>query len=77
MTIAETVIQAIGRSSVFTLYGGYALVGGGQIQFQQGHQLSERRNRNGRVTYALYQYADDSKVEFKYAENRGFTLKAL
>lgn len=70
-TIAEQVAAACEGASAFTLYGGYAVGpnNAGTTRFPTGAQLSERRNTNGRVTYAKYVYADGSTLEYTYRDD--------
>lgn len=75
--IAEQVASACEGASAFTLYGGYAVGAGnaGTTRFPTGAQLAERRNNNGRVTYAKYVYADGSTLEYTYRDD-AFRLAA-
>lgn len=75
-TIARKVALLAGQChDAYSLYAGYGMVNGQYIRFPQGVQLSERRNAKGRVTHAVYQYADNSKLTFTYSENRGSDLR--
>lgn len=67
-TIADGVKTAVEGASAFTLYGGYAThqLSGHTVRFPVGVQQAERRNVNGRVTYAKYVYADGSTLEYHY-----------
>lgn len=78
MNIAQRVKEKIQKAcpDTFSLYAGYGLVGGRYVRFPQGVQLSESRNKSGRVVSALYQYADDSKLKYTYNTRSGsYTLE--
>jgi hypothetical protein len=80
MKLAEKVKLMIEADSpsCFSLYAGYGMAGGKYVRFPVGAQLAERRNENGRVTRALYKYADDSCLEYKYnPRNESYTLTAI
>ena len=75
-TIAIKVAKLAGQcSDAFSLYAGYGMNKGEYIRFPQGVQLSERRNDKGRVTNAVYIYADGSKLTYSYNESRGYDLR--
>ncbi len=65
MNIAEQIVSAIGKSDVFSLFGGYALVGEKMVRFPVGHQEMERRNVFGLVSDARYHYADGSRIIYR------------
>lgn len=77
MSLAEQVAETCEGASAFTLYGGYAVGpgNGATTRFATGAQLAERRNNNGRVTYAKYVYADGSTLEYTYRDD-AFRLAA-
>lgn len=61
----------------FSLYAGYGMKDGKYVRFTQGVQLQDKRNTNGRCIKAVYQYADGSKLTYKYNTKVGcFTLTA-
>ena len=77
-TIAQRVKDIITREcpQTFSLYAGYGLNDGTAVHFPTGVMIRENRNDKGRVTLAEYQYADDSRLTFRYREDNGYTLKA-
>lgn len=67
MPIAANIAQRLQGASAYTLYGGYAVYQDKpRALFPAGVQIIERRNDDGRVTLARYQYADDSILEFRW-----------
>lgn len=74
--IASQVKQTIDAKcpGTFSLYAGYGFNEGNTVRFPTGVPLSERRNEQGRCIHAEYQYADDSKLVFKYSPMRGYSL---
>lgn len=68
-TIRETILEKC--PGTFSLYAGYGMIGGNYVRFPQGSQVSEKRNRNGRVISAEYIYADGSTLAYRYSEATG------
>ena len=68
-TLAQQVKQIIETEcpGTFSLYAGYGMKAGQYVRYPTGAQLSERRNDKGRCTYALYTYADGSRLAYKYS----------
>ena len=79
MTLAEKVKNTILNECpmTFSLYAGYGLKAGINIHFQTGVLLKEKRNDSGRVTIALYTYADGSKLQYRYNSNNGYKLNIV
>lgn len=76
MTIAGNIKQAIetNQPQAFSLHAGYGMnVGGQYVRYSAGVLLREVRNDKGRCTMAVYQYADDSKLTYRYRDDR-YTL---
>ena len=69
MTEANQVAQGCAGASAYTLLYGYSFVGKEQKTFPQGKLEKERRNKDGRVTYARYNYLDGSALVFTYRKN--------
>lgn len=69
MTIAQTIKQTIKTQcpGTFSLYAGYGISGGEYVRWPTGAQLTERRNEKGRCIFAEYQYADGSKLAYRYS----------
>lgn len=78
MTLAKQVKTTISETCLgtFSLYAGYSMNGGKYVHFPRGVQLKENRNDRGRVTRAVYQYADGSVLTYTYNENVGYKLTA-
>jgi len=78
MTIAQQVRDTITTKcpGTFSLYAGYGMEGAESVRFPTGRMLREKRNENGRCTMAVYQYADDSKLTYRYKNDGGYTLEA-
>lgn len=79
MSLAAKVKQIISEkcSGTFSLYSGYGLNEVlDQVQFPVGVQLNELRNDNGSITYATYQYADDSILAYRL-KGDGYTLTVI
>lgn len=79
MNLAAKVKQIISEkcSGTFSLYAGYGLDDNlDSVQFPSGVQLNELRNDSGRVTYATYQYADDSILAYR-RKGDGYTLTVI
>lgn len=78
MTIAQQVRDTITTKcpGTFSLYAGYGMEGAEPVRFPTGHMLREKRNENGRCVMAVYQYADDSKLTYRYKSDGGYTLEA-
>lgn len=78
MTIAEQVRNTITTRcpGTFSLYAGYGMAGAQHVRFPSGHQLRVSRNEKGRCTMAVYQYADDSKLTYRYKNDGSYTLEA-
>lgn len=78
MSIALDIIDTAQQARAITFYGGYAVGEYGQlVHFPPASVLVERRNEKGRVTYGLFQFPDLSKLEMKYAENRGTRFRVV
>ena len=64
-------------SDCFSLYAGYGMKDGEYIIFPKGEQIQDKRNTNGRCLKAVYKYADNSKLTYKYNTKEScFTLAA-
>lgn len=77
-TIADEIAARIARAApaAYSLAAGYWVTHPGTtVSFPPGAQLSERRNESGRVTRALYAYADGSRLEFTWHPARGSNLR--
>ena len=76
MSIASKVKAIIETKcpGTFSLYAGYGVESSKPVNFPCGVQILEKRNEQGRVTRARYQYADDSQLEYTY-RNEQYTLK--
>lgn len=81
MSIAAGIKAKIGAfdASAYSLMAGYVInqETGKTLRFPIGAQLSEKRNDQGRVTKALYAYADGSRLEFSYHPLHGSNLKEV
>jgi len=81
MTIAGKVLSTLTEreSSAYSLGAGYAVgpLNRGRFTFPTGALLSERRNDAGRVTHALYAYADGSRLEFTWTAATGPALREM
>lgn len=78
--LSDTICTIIGSYdlSAYSLSCGYGLTRDGKtVRWPVGALLFEKRNDKGRVTCALLAYADGSRIEFTYAENRGSKLKSI
>lgn len=78
MTIAQNIKEKLEKIELaaYSLYAGYGMTYSGKyVRFETGVQLTEKKNRLGRVVKAVYQYADDSKLEYTYKEGDGYSLK--
>ncbi len=76
-TIAQKVKHLTVDCDAYSLYCGYGVQRGGfRVPFPAGCQLKEKRNQKGRVTHAVYQYADGSVLTFRYDETHGSRLEA-
>lgn len=74
-SLAHQVKTAIGEcGDGFSLYAGYGVQNGKTIRFPNGIQLSGRRSPTGRLTRAVYEYADGSRLTYAYRESTGYTL---
>lgn len=73
-TIATAVAGITGAQAI-TYSGGYAIIDGKTVRFPPAKTLKERRNEKGRVTYALCEFPDRSRGEFKYSENKGASFQ--
>jgi len=79
MSLAEKVKQIISEKALvgFSLYSGIGLNDDlFEVQFPVGVQLNELRNDNGSITYATYQYADDSILTYRL-KGDGYTLTVI
>lgn len=79
MTIAKRVRDTINSQcpGCFSLYAGYGLNSGQPVRYPQGHVLREKRNNDGRCVMAVYQYADDSQLTYRYKNDGGYSLEAV
>lgn len=81
MSIASRVIAKIQAKPLdaFSLQAGYGVIQttGERVMYPAGVLERERRNDKGRSTYARYRYADNSQLEYRYHESRGYTLTEL
>lgn len=81
MSIASKVIDKIMEKPLdaFSLDAGYGVIQttGERVFYPTGALEKEKRNDKGRCTYARYRYADNSCLEYRYHEARGYTLTEL
>lgn len=80
MTMATRIKALLDSNNLtaFSLYAGYGVDAQGRtVRFAVGTQRAERRNTNGRVTHAEYEYADGSTLTYTYnAGTERMTLTA-
>jgi len=73
MTLANRVKNTIEshKWAGLSLYAGYGKDSetGQLIGFLAGNQLKQTVNNNGRVIFAVYSYADDSVLTYRYDED--------
>lgn len=71
-SIAHCIAERVRGASAVTLYGGYAMFPGGErVLFPGAHLAEEKRNRDGRVTRSVAQYADGSRLVFTWSDANG------
>jgi hypothetical protein len=69
---ARTVLEALEGSVASTLSGGYAVLrDGSRNLFEPATIEKERRNRQGRCTFASALYRDGSRLVFRWSEAGG------
>lgn len=76
MNTAQSIIQSLsaGRYAAVTFRYGYATPypdTDSRLLFEPGREIEYKRNTGGRCTRAVFQYADGSKILFKWSEFRG------
>lgn len=65
-SIAESVILKTEGARATTYTGGYAIMEDStRILFPPAQVKKERRNEKERVTYGLYEFPDQSQIEFR------------
>lgn len=66
MSIAKEVADKTQHCVAVSFAAGYAVVDmrGGRVLFPPGRLINERRTEDGRCTFAEYEYADGSRLEF-------------
>jgi hypothetical protein len=82
-TMAQTVQELCEGKSAYTLYGGYAVGDGYRVLFCD-HGVStakavtpEKRNKDGRCTFAHFSYEDGSQIEFRWSPKTGSQLRVI
>lgn len=77
LSIAEKIVLDTGHAAATTFSQGYAVMyDGSKKYFPPGRPLAERRNKDGRVTFAKYAYVDESTLTFTYHGQRGSKMVA-